>query len=30
MGDLGFWAMAQEEPDHLALVAPDGDRAQGG
>ena len=24
MGDLGFWALAQEDPDHLALVAPDG------
>ncbi|HEV3280613.1 MAG TPA: acyl-CoA synthetase [Acidimicrobiales bacterium] len=24
MGDLGFWALAHEDPDHLALVAPDG------
>ncbi len=24
MGDLGFWALAHENPDHLALVAPDG------
>ena len=25
MGDLGFWALAQEDPDHLALVTPEGD-----
>src|SRR5580692_436151 len=24
MGDLGFWALAHENPEHLALVAPDG------
>jgi long-chain acyl-CoA synthetase len=24
MGDLGFWALAREDPEHLALVAPDG------
>ena len=24
MGDLGFWALAQEDPDHLALVTPEG------
>ena len=24
MGDLGFWALAHEHPEHLALVAPDG------
>jgi len=24
MGDLGFWALAHEHPDKLALVAPDG------
>jgi long-chain acyl-CoA synthetase len=24
MGDLGFWALARDEPEHLALVAPDG------
>ncbi len=24
MGDLGFWALAHEEPDHLALVDPSG------
>jgi long-chain acyl-CoA synthetase len=24
MGDLGFWALAHEDPDHMALVAPDG------
>ena len=22
--DLGFWALAQEDPDHVAVVAPDG------
>jgi len=25
MGDLGFWALAQQEPEHLALVTPDGE-----
>ncbi len=25
MGDLGFWALAQEDPDYLALVTPEGD-----
>ena len=24
MGDFGFWALAHEDPDHLALVTPDG------
>lgn len=24
MGDLGFWALAHEEPEHLALVDPNG------
>jgi long-chain acyl-CoA synthetase len=24
MADLGFWALAQADPDHLALVLPDG------
>ncbi|MHB8219561.1 MAG: acyl-CoA synthetase [Acidimicrobiales bacterium] len=24
MADLGFWALAQEDPDHLALVTPEG------
>ena len=24
MGDLGFWALAHEDPEHLALVDPDG------
>ena len=24
MGDLGFWALAHEDPDHLALVDPSG------
>ena len=30
MGDLGFWALAQEDPDHLALVTPDGDEVRSG
>jgi long-chain acyl-CoA synthetase len=30
MGDLGFWALAQEDPDHLALVAPDGSTLSAG
>ena len=30
MGDLGFWALAQEEPDHLALVTPEGDELTSG
>jgi long-chain acyl-CoA synthetase len=30
MGDLGFWALAQEDPDHLALVAPDGTQLSAG
>src|ERR1035437_10387232 len=30
MGDLGFWALAQEDPDHLALVAPDGTELSAG
>src|ERR1700689_5164459 len=24
MGDLGFWALAHEDPEHLAVTAPDG------
>jgi long-chain acyl-CoA synthetase len=24
MGDLGFWALAQEDPGHVAIVTPDG------
>jgi long-chain acyl-CoA synthetase len=24
MGDLGFWALAHEDPEHLAVAAPDG------
>ncbi len=24
MADLGFWALAQADPDHLALCLPDG------
>ena len=30
MGDFGFWALAQEDPDHLALVAPDGTELKAG
>src|SRR5580692_2352359 len=30
MGDLGFWALAQEDPDYLALVTPEGDEVRSG
>jgi long-chain acyl-CoA synthetase len=30
MGDLGFWALAQEDPDFLALVTPEGDEVRSG
>jgi long-chain acyl-CoA synthetase len=30
MTDFGFWAMAQEDPGHLALVAPDGTELKAG
>ena len=30
MGDLGFWALAQEDPDYLALVTPEGDEVRAG
>ena len=30
MGDLGFWALAQEDPDYLALVTPEGDEVKAG
>jgi long-chain acyl-CoA synthetase len=30
MGDLGFWAMAREDPDHLALVTPEGGEVRAG
>jgi long-chain acyl-CoA synthetase len=30
MTDFGFWAMAQEEPGHLALVGPDGTEFKAG
>ncbi|MHB1891052.1 MAG: acyl-CoA synthetase [Acidimicrobiales bacterium] len=30
MGDLGFWALAQEDPRHLALVTPDGEELSAG
>src|SRR5580700_957942 len=30
MGDLGFWALAQEDPDYLAVVTPEGDDVRAG
>ncbi len=30
MGDLGFWALAQQDPDYLALVTPEGDEITAG
>jgi long-chain acyl-CoA synthetase len=30
MGDLGFWALAHEEPGHLALVTPGGEEITAG
>ena len=30
MGDLGFWALAQDDPDFLALVTPEGDDVRAG
>jgi long-chain acyl-CoA synthetase len=30
VGDLGFWALAQEDPDHLAVVTPNGERLSAG
>src|SRR5215469_18621063 len=30
MGDLGFWALAPEDPDYLALVTPEGDEVKAG
>ena len=30
MGDLGFWALAQEDPDYLALITPEGDEVKAG
>ena len=30
MGDLGFWALAQEDPDYLALVTPEGAEVRAG
>ena len=30
MGDLGFWALAREDPDHLALVDPSGEELTAG
>jgi long-chain acyl-CoA synthetase len=30
VADFGFWAMAEEEPEHVALVAPDGTELRAG
>jgi long-chain acyl-CoA synthetase len=30
MGDLGFWALAQEDPSHVAIVTPDGGEVTAG
>jgi long-chain acyl-CoA synthetase len=30
MGDLGFWALAQEDPDYVALITPDGAEVRSG
>ena len=30
MGDLGFWALAQDDPEYLALVTPEGDEVKAG
>jgi long-chain acyl-CoA synthetase len=30
MVDMGFWALARDEPGHLALVTPDGDEVRAG
>jgi long-chain acyl-CoA synthetase len=30
MGDLGFWAMAREDPDYLALITPEGEEVRAG
>jgi long-chain acyl-CoA synthetase len=30
MGDLGFWALAQEDPDYLALITPEGVEVKAG
>jgi long-chain acyl-CoA synthetase len=30
MGDLGFWALAQEDPDYLALITPEGEEVRSG
>jgi long-chain acyl-CoA synthetase len=30
MGDLGFWALAQEDPDFLALITPEGTEVRAG
>ena len=28
MADMGFWALAQSDPDHLALVTPEGEEVR--
>src|SRR5947209_16285072 len=28
MADMGFWALAQADPDHLALVTPEGEEVR--
>ena len=30
MGDLGFWAMAKDDPGHVALITPDGGKVTAG
>jgi long-chain acyl-CoA synthetase len=30
MGDLGFWALAQEDPDYVALITPEGAAVRAG
>src|ERR1700682_4276721 len=30
MADIGFWSLAQSEPDHLALIDPDGQEFSAG
>jgi long-chain acyl-CoA synthetase len=30
MGDLGFWALAQEDPDYLAVITPEGSEMTSG
>jgi len=30
MSDVGFWSIAQSDPEHLALVTPDGRQVKAG